>query len=257
MVAYPAAEGRRATVSVAAERPGVDVRYIAPATVTASSVQADLGRLGRIDMVVRRTGGERAVHLRCVPRYAEEFRAGTLEGTFAFRGEGGYTAATAAQIRLAPPIQLQGLCRNDGGSGTQFGRGLPGALVRGVSFSGGRTLRFVAGKRSQSARTIYDVALRERRGGISITREAKGSAPPSALAYQRRSSTATLSPSAPFTGSATIRRSPDAVSPIFDGGLAVSLPGKPRYPLAGPQIHIRFDHIRVTEGNGISLGPGF
>ena len=90
---------------------------------------------------------------------------------------------------------------------------------------------------------------------MKIYREIKGIAGPGAFRFDRRLRTATLAPPAPFAGSASTRRSPDAVSPLWPGNLTLDFPGDASFPLTGPEVHVSLNHARRTPGD--STGVSF
>ncbi|HEY3552160.1 MAG TPA: hypothetical protein VGK66_00590, partial [Solirubrobacterales bacterium] len=77
------------------------VRGEAARDTTATSIEADLGKLGRVDLLLNRSGREESFRYRCGgPKVTYE--PGVYEGTFEFAGEGGYTGAVASSIPYAP-----------------------------------------------------------------------------------------------------------------------------------------------------------
>ena len=108
--------------------------------MTADSIRANLGRLGRVDLVLHLSGQEKTAHVGCTSR-PETYEAGTYEGIFEFRGEGGYTTVRAT--RLAGVSELALLAGGAGcrgrSTGEAFGFGLPGASLKGISYAHGRT----------------------------------------------------------------------------------------------------------------------
>lgn len=255
--AYVREGSGRGTFSVSASRGNESASYSAPAKVTADSIRANLGSLGRVDLTLHLTGEEKTTHVGCSSR-PETYEAGTYEGIFEFHGEGGYTAARAT--RLAGVSELALLAGSNGCRGTStggaFGFGLPGAMLKGISYAHGRTLKFQLNKNRPGAQTLYTASLAERRDGIKIYRELTGTAPASAFRYDARVRTATVSPPAPFSGSAHVSREADAVSPLIAGDLTLAFPGH-TVPLAGPEVHVSLEHARITHGEHGNASIGF
>jgi hypothetical protein len=79
-----------------ARRGNESVSYSAPAKVTPDSIRADLGRLGHVHLVLRRSGQEATAGEKCL-NHSETYEAGTWEGLIEFNGEAGYTRARATQ----------------------------------------------------------------------------------------------------------------------------------------------------------------
>ena len=257
VVAYSQGEGHRGMIEFTASRHHERASYRAPASVTADAIRADLGRIGRVDVVRRPSGREKKVHLKCFGD-TQTYEPGTYEGAIEFNGEEGYTRAREHRVAQLPALLLfagRGPCHG-GGYGEAFGPGEPGARLRGVSFAHGRNLSFQVNKNSLRAKTVFTASLKERRGGIWIDRELAGVASPNAFRFDSHLRTATLSPPAPFSGSASLSRSGNSVSPIWKGDLRLAFPGRD-VALAGPGVHVSIGHARFTRSNSANVGIGF
>jgi hypothetical protein len=255
--AYQAGYAGPAGLVLTARRGAEVVRYSTPARVTPHSIRADLGKLGRVDLALHKSGQEETTHLKCL-HDSETFETGTWEGLIEFNGEEGYTRARATQAVGLPSLPLLaggGAC-NRQSSGEALGARQPGARLKGSSFAGGRTIRFQVNKNRRGGETRFTASLAERERGIRIFRELSGTAPANAFHYDQRVRTATLSLPAPFSGSGHLRRSQNAVSPLWTGNLTLSFPGR-SVPLAGPSFHVTLEHAKQTFGedpNSISVG---
>jgi hypothetical protein len=245
----------RGAFSVTAIRGHESVTYAVPARVTANSVRADLGRLGRVDLTLHPSGGETTAKLDC-SKESVAYEPATFEGIFEFHGEGGFTRATATTMAAVPSF---GLPRSTCGTslGEALGdRRLPGARLRAVSFAGGRTLRFQLNKNWPMGKTLYTATIDERRGGMRVHRELSGTAPAGAFRFDRRLRTATISPPAPFSGTARVTRSRNSLSPLFGGDLKLAFPGR-TVELDGPAVHVSLEPARQTRGEGGNVSVGF
>jgi hypothetical protein len=80
--------------------------------------------------------------------------------------------------------------------------------------------------------------------------------PSNAFRYAEDLHTATLGPPAPFSGSASASRSPNAVFPLWRGNLALDFPGRANTALAGPGVHVSLVHARFTRSNSSSIKVG-
>jgi hypothetical protein len=243
-------------IIVTASRAHEFASYSAPAQVTTDSIHARLGTLGRVDMVLNRSGREETVNPPCF-HHPESFETGTYEGVFEFNGEGGYTDARATRAAGVPSLAVfsRRIGCNGGSSGESFGPGLPGARLRGASYANGRTVKFQINKNRPTAKTIFTASLAERRGGIKIFRELIGVAPADAFRYDPQVRTATLSPPAPFAGTAHLTRSRNSVSPLLGGDLKLTFPGH-TVRLTGPGVHVSLEHARLTHGDGGNITVG-
>jgi hypothetical protein len=226
-VAYSVGGGPRGIIEFTARRHGASASYRATARVTADSIRADLGPIGKADVVRRPSGREKTVHPKCLGG-AWPYEPGTYEGVIEFNGEESYTRAKASRVAQLPDWLVysgHGPCGS--GYGESSGPGEPGARLRGISFAHGRSLSFQVNKNGLKARTVFTASLRERRGGIRIDREVTGVEQPSAFRFDSHLRIATLSPGAPFSGSASLGRSRNSFSPIWTGGLKLTFRRSP------------------------------
>lgn len=255
--AYGAGFGRPGGLVLTVRRGEEVVTYSAPAKVTAHSIRADLGRLGRVDLVLHKSGEEETAHLGCL-RDSETFEAGTWQGMVEFDGEAGYTHARATQLVGLPSLSVlaEGPVCNQQSSGESFGPGERGARLKAASYARGRTIDLQINKNRRRGVTLFTASLLERRRGIRIHRELSGTAPADAFRYDQKVRTATLDLPAPFSGSGHLRRSPNAVAPLWTGNLTLAFPGR-TVPLAGPDFHVSLEHAEQTHGEdagSISFG---
>jgi hypothetical protein len=255
-VAYSEGGDRRGTIEFTARRHDASVSYKAPAIVTAGTIRADVGGVARVDVVRRASGRQKTVHPKCFGG-GVTYEPGTYEGVIEFNGEEGYTRGRERHVAQLPALFLfagSGPCGS--GYGEASGPGEPGARLRGVSFTRGRNLSFQVNKNSPEAKTVFTASLKERRGGIRIDRELSGAVAPSAFRFDPHLRTATLSPRAPFSGSASLSRSRSSFSPIWTGDLKLDFPGRSAVSLAGPGVHVSLVHARFTRSHGPSAEIG-
>jgi hypothetical protein len=260
--AYSRRRDGKGWISIWADGKHAAASYRAPARVTgepardgtATAIKADLGALGKVDLLLERSGVEKTVRWKCGgPKWSYE--PGIYRGVFEFEGEGGYTGATATEVPLDPmPFFLAGGCHG-GGSGESRGPGIPGALLKGISFAHDRILVFQVNKNNRQARTFYSASVREQHEGVYIYRTIEGSAGPSAFSFDRELESATLSPPSPFTGTGTLRRKTNALLPTWNGNLELAFPGH-TIPLAGPSVHVSIQHARLTHNGSSTVAIG-
>lgn len=258
VVAYSDGQGREGVIYLTAHRHGESVSYQAPASVTAEGIEANLGTLGRVVVVSHPSGRTKTVHPKCLGGDAQTYETGTYEGIIEFNGEEGYTRARENRVTRLPAWLMflpRGPCGS--GYGEASGPGEPGARLRGVSFAHGRSLVFQVNKNRPRAQTVFTASLNERHGGIRVDRELSGVAPPSAFRFDPRLRTATLSPRAPFSGSASLARSRNSFSPLWTGDLTLDFPGRSAVSLAGHSVHVSLVHARFTKSRGPNAEIGF
>lgn len=247
----------REAVALAASRGRESVAYVAAAKVTEDSIHADLGSLGRIDLVLHKSGTTKTVNSRCF-RKKETYEPATYEGILEFHGEGGFTRARTTRVAAVPPLALLASSRICSGEsyGEASGPSEPGARLRGISYAGGRTLQFQFNKNWAGGKTLIGASLKERRDGIRIYREFTRTVAAGAFHYDPKLRAATLDPPSPFSGSAKVGRDRDSVSPLITGDLRVAFPGR-TVQLTGPEVHVSLAHAKRTKGNGGSVSIGF
>lgn len=252
--AYSMPREEEERIFISAARKGSQTIYSAPVRMTATTISADLGSLGKVDLHLSPSGRKRTIPIKCGKGDTFTYEPGVYEGVLEFKGEEGYTKVSETQVPLRP--QLTSFCGSGSGYGEERSADLPGARLHGVSFAHGRILTFQVNKNGPRARVIFTASLSERRGGIKIYREVQGVAPSNAFRYADDLHTATLSPPAPFSGSASASRSPNAVLPLWQGSLTLDFPGRAHTALAGPGVHISLVHARFTRSNSSSITVG-
>jgi hypothetical protein len=225
----PARGGLPASMLISISTAGRGVRYTAPATITETSMEADLGELGRISVAFQPANEPSTI--RCNRRTAFRYESGVYEGTIEFHGEEGYTAVEATSV----PVDLRAfwpeICAEPsfGGGG---GRAHGGAELEVRNPALGPEL-FAVKHRRDEARLF--MAMREYRAGISIERFATVRMSSDNFTYDLRLGTATLRPPAPFFGYARFDRRKKA-GQRWSGNLSVDLPGKTDVPLTAPAL---------------------
>ena len=103
------------------------VTYAAPATVTASSIDADLGSLGRISVTRTTTGETRTVRAGCKPESTKQVETENYEGTIEFHGEEGFADVSATRAPLVHEIVCT--CRSGADGTGPAEKELPGARL--------------------------------------------------------------------------------------------------------------------------------
>lgn len=221
------------------------VLYATKATVTPTAIEADLGELGRIDLEYVPTGVMEKVRSRCDDDVGT-FEKASYRGTFEFRGEEGFTKASATRVPVDNRFLIDLICGGTGFSETR-GAGLPGARLR-VLPKHGKTsaLDFELRKNRPSARSLLSVQVRERRHGIDISRGIETLAGSAAFDYDPLLRMATVAPPVPFDGSATFDRDARSAN-RWTGNLTVDLPGRSNVALAGPGLGASLVHARWSK----------
>lgn len=233
-----------ALIIVSRRRQGVV--YLAPAKVTDTTVEADLGSLGEIDVAFQPGGEQGVAHPTCDRSQEVRYEKGSYVGTIDFRGEEGYTRAraTAAPYTLHPYIDF--IC---GGytRAEEVGHGLPGARLRArVKFAEGEMIDLQANQNRPGGRVRVAARTNEKRGRIRISREVSFTFPATSFDFAPNLSAASFSPPSPFSGSALYRRDAEPAN-RWTGSLALDFPGRSGVSLTGARFDVNLVHARLIE----------
>jgi hypothetical protein len=204
------------------------VAYSAPARVSSSTIDADLGALGRISVTRVPTGRTKTVRRGCKPGRTRRVEAERYEGIIEFHGEEGFTEVSATSAPLYP----MRFCISSIEEGGEE-RELPGARLDAERrYLDKYRLEFDATQMRPGARTEVRVEVEEHRGEMEIYRATSILASAGTLRYDRRLRTATVRPPAPFAGHGSFHgnaRRPNQ----WTGNLTVDLPGRSDVPVTG------------------------
>lgn len=216
--------------------------YAAPATVTPTTADADLGALGRISVTRAPTGRTETARLTCAANGKQRVEAERYEGTIEFHGEEGFAdvSATGAPLLYPMPCGIP-----EGGSGAHS-KSLPGArLDVEAERSDSYRLEFDAIQARPGARTAVSAEVEEHKGEIEIHRATSTWASSGALRYDRGLQGATVKPPAPFSGHGVFRADAPRAK-RWTGNLTVDLPGRANVRVAGPGFLASLEHPRVS-----------
>jgi hypothetical protein len=217
------------------------VSYATPATVTQTTIDADLGKLGRISVTLAPTGGTKTVR-GCRPGSTIRVETERYEGTIEFHGEEGFTEVSATSAPLDYPTAIVCSAGDEGGGSDQDLHELPGARLHAQKdFPDRYRLEFDAVQNRPGSRVSVNAEVEEHRGEMEIHRAAWLWARAGALRYDRRLRSATVKPPAPFAGHATFH---DAarLRNRWTGNLTVDFPGHAEVPVTGPGFHALLEH---------------
>jgi hypothetical protein len=235
-------EGHPGSVLIFVFAKGKGVSYRAPATVTETAIQADLGELGEISVSFQRSN-----HATSVPcgKRTIRFDSGLYEGKIVFHGEEGYTSAEATSVPGNIDYFISGVC-GDGVISESFVGGGPSRRPPGAALyvrNPGLGPELSVTKTRAGAAASIEAWTREFANGISIERYASLRVPSGAFKYDRRLRTAALRPPAPFAGSAHFDLGEKA-GQRWSGNLTVDLPGRAGLPLTGPSLRAALSPYR-------------
>jgi hypothetical protein len=222
---------RRDTLLLTVGKKGQEVSYEAPATVTETSIHADLGALAQISVEFQRSG--KAASVRCNgEREPIRFDSGPWVGTIDFHGEEGFTAVEATSA----PGYVERAALGPFCGGVSFG-GTPERATGAALYvrNPGLGPALSVYKHRPGAAALIIAYLSEWDEGIRIDRTLDGWMPGRDFSYASGLRTATVAPPGPFTGSARFDLGAKA-GRRWSGDLTVDMPGRADVPLTGPLL---------------------
>jgi hypothetical protein len=225
--------------------PHAQVIYSAPASVTPTSIEADLAPVGRIDVDFAASGVARVESSPC-GGHPVSFDSGSYVGSIDFKGEEGYSEAHATsargEFRTALGILCSGGPRSEGSGGHS-----PGARLTAHRQTSPR-VEFGAVKNSSTRPARFGASVEERRGPLQIFRAVETTAGPGAFDFDVPKGFAHVSPPAPFSGEATYRHPPGKRT-SWQGDLAVDFPGRSDFDLTGAGIRAGMHRAVLNPGH--------
>lgn len=231
----------RGYIALIVQRGEEAATYAAPALLTATSLTADFGALGKVDLEVSASGKKKRFRATC----GEESEAFSYEppryaGSFEFHGEEAYAdAVSAAPTEFNRFFYRLGCLVAEGGEAS--GAGLPGARLRLHEQRGDFRLGLQANKNRPDKRSRFEVQIHEKRGKIRISRTTSLWLGSKAFRFDPALNAAILAPSAPFAGRASFHRGAAATN-RWSGDLTVDLPGRSGVSLTGNGLRATLVH---------------
>jgi hypothetical protein len=207
------------------------VVYFAPAEADETSVSAQLGAVGSVDLHFVPTGRTRTEPTPCGEPKSVKVEAGSFEGSVDLRGEEGYMHAHATRVRSDAQTTLGLACGGPSNEGS--GGHSPGARLTISRRKGQTAIQFVARKNSPTRASRFEASIQERVGQLGIFRTISSTAAPGAFLFDTKAKTASLDPGFPFDGKATYDGDRGPFGRVR-GNLHVDFPGHSSVLLTGP-----------------------
>jgi len=220
------------------------VQYLAHGAAGKGRIKARFGSLGRVALRFHPRG---KAHLheereRSCRGGDSLIQPGVFVGKLDFEGEQGYTAIHASRIKGTVTHTKRQVCKNNGGE-EGFPSSLKLTLVNaaadksGISFN---AFRVESKSKPGLSGISFNATVVESRPGLSVFRSIQATAADSAafsvVTSHGQVDEATVTPPAPFSGSATYRRAVAKNSETWAGSLAGDFPGLGTVSLAGPKF---------------------
>jgi hypothetical protein len=206
------------------------VFYGARASVTPTSIRAELGVIGRINVSFVPTGQLRSERSVCGGKTIQ-FDSGRYVGTIDFEGEEAYSKVHSSSASGEAAMAANLICPGFRSEG--IGGHSPGARLT-VEHRGPRRFEFTAMKNSPTRPARFTASVDERREGMQISRAVEVVAAPGSFDFDVASGVANVSPPKPFSGEASYSRRLPGKRPHWRGDLRVDFPGNSRVLLTGP-----------------------
>jgi hypothetical protein len=224
------ARGERDAVLLFVGRKGSSAVYSVRrgASVTETTISADLGAVGRIDLHFVPNGESKAETIPC-SRKPIEFQAGHFVGSFVFEGEEGFAAAHRGQVRGEMGFVVGVICGQTVNEG--FGGHSPGARLLARRKEAGGWVVLEATKNSPNRPSRFQASIEEKRRNLMIARGVGAIGGASAFEFDVPAQTAALKPPSPFEGSAKFLHIGEQGH--LRGNLSVDFPGRSNVSLAG------------------------
>lgn len=233
-------------ISLFTNKGSMSATYNVRGKVTDDSIEADFGDLGHLSVKLRPSGPPKEeqsfLAARCKGKPSTR-QSGRFIGTIRFRGEGGYTRVRARGAHGPVFRSYRQVCKRGKGERRSHHYERPPTSSLGAASSNPTLPWFSAFKEEPSAHrqpfiedAAYTASQSERREGMEITHAANATAPPETFTVSPPGTspfTGTVTPPAPFSGTATYEKLPEGKS-AWSGDLEVELPGLGRLPLTGP-----------------------
>jgi hypothetical protein len=220
---------RRGTLLLTVVKKGREVGYEAPATVTETSIHANLGARGEISVEFQRS--DRAVSVEC-GKEPVRFDSGSWTGTIDFHGEDGYTEVEATSAPGDIDYALGPICGGFSATESSSARGRGAELI---VRNPGLGAQLSVYKSRPGAAALISADLSEYVEGISIHRSTAAWMPGRDFSYAPDLRTATVTPPGPFSGTARFDLGEKA-GRRWSGDLTVDMPGRDDVPLTGPLL---------------------
>lgn len=229
------------------------VIYLVPARVTATTIDGNLGAVGRISVAFEANGAPEQVRTSCDHGGKFSFQPGSWDGTIALAGEEGFTRVREARAKAIVNPFIDIACGDGVGISEGSGPGVRGARLVARSANSRHALFLQVNKNHRGAPVRVESSLEERRGRLLVDREVVHRYPARSFSFDPLLRIATFDPPGPFSGTATFHRNANPAN-CWTGNLSVDFPGRADVPLVGSRFHAALVHATRSEEEARSKG---
>jgi hypothetical protein len=222
------------------------VVYLAPAKVTTTEIEADLGPVGEISIVFQPEGDPERIRSSCSEGDSGEVQPGSWVGTVDLTGEEGFTHAEGTHLKsiVSPFFNL--VCGSTVSISETAGRGIPGARLVARSAAKKRSQFLQVNQNRPGGAVRVEASVEERNHGLVVSREVVHRYPGSAFDFDPELQSALLDPPHPFSGHAAFHRDAKPRNQ-WTGNLLLDFPGRANVPMTGGHFKAALWHARRTE----------
>jgi hypothetical protein len=222
------------------------VIYFAPAKVTTTEIEADLGPVGRISVAFQPEGEPERIRSSCSDGDSSKVQPGSWVGTVDLTGEEGFTHAEGTHLKstVSPFIEL--VCGDAVGIGETTGQGVPGARLIARSAEKKRSLFLQVNQNRPGEPVRVEASIEERHHGMVVSREVIHRYPGSAFDFDPKLRSAALDPPSPFSGHAAFHRNAKPRNQ-WTGNFLLDFPGRANVPMTGGHFKAALWHANRTE----------
>jgi hypothetical protein len=222
------------------------VIYFAPATVTTTEIEADLGPIGRISVAFKPEGKPERTPSGCGDGDSGEVQPGSWVGTVDLTGEEGFTHAEETHLKsiVSPFIDI--VCGSVIRIAEPTGKGIPGARLVARSATKKRSLFLQVNQNRPDGPVRVEASVEERHHGLVVSRQVVHRYPGSAFDFDPELRSAVLDPPAPFSGRATFSGNAKPRNQ-WTGDLFLDFPGHANVPMTGGSFKAALWHAKRTE----------
>jgi len=220
------------------------VQYLGHGAAGKGRIKERFGGLGRVALRFRPRGKAHLHKEREGGCHGGDtlIQPGVFVGKLDFEGEQGYTAIHASRIKGTVTHTKRQVCKNNGGE-EGFPSSLKLTLVNAAADKSGTSFnafRIESESKPGLSGISFSATVMESHSGLSVSRSVQATTADSSAFSVVKShgqvDEATVTPPAPFSGSATYRRGVAKSSETWAGTLAGDFPGLGTVSLAGPKF---------------------
>src|SRR5690349_23524963 len=191
VMAFSGPHYKNGKLLVWAAKRDASVMYFVPAEVTATTIDGNLGAVGRISVAFEAGGAPEQVGTNCDKGGKLSFQPGKWVGTIALAGEEGFTRVQETRSKAIVNPFIEAVCGDVISIGELTGHGIRGARLVARSTNGKHALFLQVNKNHRNATVYVETSLEERRGRLLVNRDVVHRYPSGSFSFDPLMRTAT------------------------------------------------------------------